>query len=226
MDKEEKRHFYNSLVFPTVLVVILWIIKGIEYFAAISFARYGMEPQTLEGLQGIVFSPFLHADFKHLIANSLPLFLLTAALIYYYRRKGYVIFLFCWIITQFWVWIFAKDTGVHIGASGIVYALAAFHLVGGMIKREPRMMAFALLVIFLYGSLIWGVFPYFLKDENISWQSHLMGLLAGIVIALAYKNEGPQAKRYEWNEDEDVEDDENAYWKLKEDNEQQKSEPL
>jgi membrane associated rhomboid family serine protease len=205
MDKEEKQRFYRSMVFPGLLVLVLWIIKLIEVSFQVSFADYGLLPQSLIGLRGILFSPLLHADWAHLSSNSAPLFLLSSGLFYYYGRKAMTILMLCWLVTGLWVWIFAADTGIHIGASGVVYALATFHFTGGILRREPRMMAFSLLVVFLYGSLVWGISPKFFPDKNISWQSHLLGGLAGIVIAIAYRREGPQQKIYQWDEEDEIE---------------------
>lgn len=206
MEEQEKKRFYGSMIFPGLLVLVLWLVKIIEVSFQTSFAEYGLLPQTLVGLRGIFFSPLLHADWKHLSANSVPLFLLTAGLVYYYGKKARSIFILCWLVTGLWVWIFANDTGTHIGASGVVYALATFHFMGGVLRREPRMMAFSLLVVFLYGGLVWGVIPDFYPEKNISWESHLLGGLAGIVIAIAYRGDGPQRKIYHWDEDdEDIE---------------------
>jgi membrane associated rhomboid family serine protease len=201
MDQEEKQRFFGSMVFPGLLLLVLWLIKIIEVSFRISFAEFGLLPQNFTGLRGILFSPLLHADWAHLSANSVPLFLLSAGLFYYYGKKAPVIFFLCWLVTGIWVWIFAVDTGTHIGASGVVYALATFHFTGGILRREPRMMAFSLLVVFLYGSLVWGVVPDFFPEKNISWESHLLGGLAGILIAFAYRGEGPQRKKYQWDED-------------------------
>lgn len=203
MEKEEKRRFYGSMVFPAILLIILWIIKLIEVSFQTSFAEYGLEPQSFQGLRGIIFAPFLHGDWAHLSSNSVPLFLLTAGLFYYYGKKATTIFVLSWLVTGLWVWIFAKDTGIHIGASGVVYALATFHFTSGILRREPRMMAFSLLVVFLYGGLVWGVSPQFFPGKNISWESHLLGGLAGIILAFAYRKEGPQRKIYHWDEDEE-----------------------
>lgn len=214
MDKEEKRRFFSSMVFPGMLVLLLWVIKLIEVGFQTSFAEFGLLPQSLVGLRGIIFSPLLHADWAHLSSNSVPLFLLSSGLFYYYGKKASTIFVLCWLVTGLWVWIFAVDTGIHIGASGVVYALATFHFTGGILRREPRMMAFSLLVVFLYGGLVWGINPAFFPGKNISWESHLLGGLAGIVIAFAYRNEGPQRKIYQWDEDEDddIEFDEEEPW--------------
>jgi len=203
MDKEEKQKFFGSMVFPGLLLLVLWVIKIIEVGFGISFAEFGLLPQSFTGLRGILFSPLLHADWAHLSANSVPLFLLSAGLFYYYGKKAPVIFILCWLVTGIWVWIFAVDTGTHIGASGVVYALATFHFTGGILRREPKMMAFSLLVVFLYGSLVWGVVPDFFPEKNISWESHLLGGIAGILISFAYRGEGPQRKIYQWDEDEE-----------------------
>lgn len=208
MEQEENRRFYNSLLFPGILIVVIWTVKLLESVFNTSLAEFGLLPQTLVGLRGILFSPLLHGDWAHLWANTVPLFILTAGLFYYYNKKATTIFILCWMVTGLWVWIFAKDTGIHIGASGIIYSLATFHFTGGILRREPRMMAFSLLVVFLYGGLIWGIIPDFFPEKNISWQSHLLGGLAGILIAFAYRDEGPQRKVYLWeeeNEDEDIE---------------------
>ena len=198
------------MVFPGLLVLLLWLIKITEVAFHTSFADFGLEPQTLKGLRGILFSPLLHADWAHLSSNSVPLFLLSSGLFYYYGKKAGTIFMLCWLVTGLWVWIFAADTGIHIGASGLVYALATFHFTGGILRREPRMMAFSMLVVFLYGSLVWGISPDFFPGKNISWQSHLMGGLAGILIAFGFRKDGPQRKAYVWedeDEEEELEDD-------------------
>ena len=211
MDEAEKKRFYGSLVFPGLLVLLLWIIKLIEVIFHTSFADYGLLPQTFLGLRGILFSPLLHADWAHLGSNSVPLFLLSSGLFYYYSKKANTIFILCWLVTGLWVWIFAKDTGIHIGASGVVYALATFHFTSGLLRREPRMMAFSLLVVFLYGGLVWGISPDFFPGKNISWESHLLGGLAGILIAIGYRDEGPQRVIYQWDEDEETEDEDEEY---------------
>lgn len=205
MDEVEKKRFFGSMVFPALLLVLLWLIKLIESAFNTSFGEYGLLPQSFIGLRGILFSPLLHGDWAHLSANSVPLFMLTAALFYYYGKKAITIFVLCWLVTGLWVWIFANGTGIHIGASGVVYALATFHFTGGILRREPRMMAFSLLVVFLYGGLVWGIIPDFYPKKNISWESHLLGGLAGILLAGAYRGEGPQRKIYNWDEDDNEE---------------------
>jgi len=196
------------MVIPGILVAMLWVIKLIEIIFKSDFSGYGLIPQQWEGLRGIILSPLLHSNLAHLSANSVPLFVLTSGLFYFYDKLALRILAVLWLTTGFWVWIFAKDTGVHIGASGVVYALAAFHFLGGILRKEPRIMAFSLVVVFLYGGLVWGIIPDFLPEKNISWESHLLGLLAGVLTALFYRSAGPQRKVYEWPEEDDEPDQE------------------
>lgn len=210
--KDEKRRLLSAVIVFAVIVAVMWVVKAVEMIAGISFAHLGLLPLQVKGLPGIIFAPLLHADLAHLTANSAPLFLLGAALMYYYKADAIRIFILAWLLTGIWVWLFARGNSYHIGASGVVYALAAFHFVSGIIRREPRSMAFSLLVIFLYGSMVWGVFPEFFPERNISWESHLMGLVAGVILAFAFRSSGPQIKKYEWSEDEDDPNDEDAYW--------------
>lgn len=204
----ERNKLIKSLIFPFILILILWIIKVAEVFFGFDLGFLGILPLKARGMVGIFTSPLIHADFGHLTSNTLPLFVLTAGLFYFYREIAFRIFFLNWFLVGLWVWLFARGEAYHIGASGLVYGLASFHLFSGLIRREPKLMAFSLLVIFLYGSIIWGIFPQFFPNKPISWESHLMGLISGIVLAVYYRNDGIQRKKYEWPEEDD--DDENA----------------
>lgn len=204
---QEKQHLLSSALIAGGVVVVLWLVKAIEAAFGISLASLGVLPLTVTGLKGIIFSPLIHGSLAHLISNSVPFFLLSAALFYYYRSKAWQIFILSWIVTGLWTWIFARGSSFHIGASGVVYALAAFHFVSGIIRKESRLIAFTLLVTFLYGSFVWGIFPDFALRERISWESHLMGMIAGIVLAYSYRDVGPQKKIYEWPDDDDDDDE-------------------
>ncbi len=212
---KEKQLIIRSLFWPVAFVVVLWLVFGIEWLAGTSFSRYGMAPKSFQGLIGIITYPFLHKDLSHLSSNSVPMLFLGTALFYYYREAGKAIFLQLLIISGLWLWIIGAQGSIHIGASGLVYGLAAFHITAGIMKRNKSLMAFALLVLFLYGSLVWGVFPDFYPHRNISWEGHLMGMVAGIVLAIYHRSKGPQRDRYQWEwdeleEDEDDEDNEQS----------------
>ena len=200
---EEKRKILQSLIFPAILVIIIWIVKIVEVTFNINLAVYGLIPLNARGLIGIITSPFLHEGFAHLFGNSVPLFLLGALLFYFYRELAWRILLLIYLITGVWVWVFARGNGIHIGASGVVYGLAAFLFLSGILRREGKLMSITLLIAFLYGGMVWGVFPQFFPREHISWESHLMGLLAGTILAVYYRKTGPQRIKYDWEDDED-----------------------
>jgi membrane associated rhomboid family serine protease len=214
MQSEKKRFFY-SLFFPTVFLLIIWAIALAEYMSGVNFAQYGLYPRTAKGAIGILTSPLIHGDFNHLFANSVPLFVLGASLFYFYRSIALRVFILIYFFGNIWVWGIGREA-YHIGASGIVYGLASFLFVSGLIRKEPRLMAISMFVAFLYGSFIWGIFPELFPEKNISWEGHLMGLLAGIIFAIYFRKRGPQKRRYSWDfEEEDEENDDGpAYWKL------------
>jgi membrane associated rhomboid family serine protease len=206
---EERGKIIQSLIYPAVFVVLIWLVKLFEITFKIDLTPYGLQPLHISGLLGILTAPFLHEGLSHLVANSIPLFLLGSLLFYFYREIAWKVFLLIFFITGFWVWVFARGDAVHIGASGVVYGLAAFLFLSGILRRESKLMAMSLLTVFLYGGMVWGIFPQLFPLKNISWESHLMGLLSGTILAIYYRKTGPQRKKYDW-ENEDEEDYENS----------------
>jgi membrane associated rhomboid family serine protease len=204
---EEKIRVYRSLFYPALFVILLWLIKGADIVFGLELNQYGLYPLEIKGLPGILTSPLLHANLAHLFANSIPLFILSAFLFYFYKDIAWMILILLYLITGIWVWVFARGGAAHIGASGIIYGLASFIFFSGIIRKETRLMVITLLVAFLYGGLIWGVFPQLFPNQPISWESHLMGFLAGLVLAVYYRNQGPQRKPWDWGNEEDEDDD-------------------
>lgn len=201
---EEKLRIYRSLRFPIILVLLLWLIKGADMLFDLELNNYGLFPLQVKGLPGIFTSPFLHADLAHLFANSVPLLILGSFLFYFYKDIAWMILFLIYIITGLWVWVYARGGAAHIGASGVIYGLASFLFFSGFIRRETGLLVITMLVAFLYGGLIWGVFPQLFPNQPISWESHLMGLLSGFILAVYYRKLGPQRKSWDWGaEDED-----------------------
>ncbi len=201
---EEKKKFIHSLVFPTFFLVLIWVIKISEAALELSFSHLGLFPLEASGLKGILFSPLIHADFKHLFDNSVPLYLLGISIFYFYRPVAYKVFFLIWFITGLIVWLTARPA-YHIGASGLVYGFASFVFFSGVIRNNIHLLAISLIVVFMYGSLIWGILPY---DLRISWESHLVGGLSGLGIALFYRGYGPPSTKKEWPEEDEEEDEE------------------
>jgi membrane associated rhomboid family serine protease len=195
-----------SMIIPGIFVFFMWLVKIIEVLFEIDLSRYGIYPMTARGLPGILFSPFIHADFTHLFNNSIPLFFLSLALFYFYSEVALKVFIWTFFLTGLLVWI-AGRAAWHIGASGLVYGLASYLFFSGIIRRYFRLIALSLLIVFLYGSMVWGLFPGVYK--NVSWESHMLGFFSGVVLAVWYRNQGPQKPVYEWmEEDEDGEEGE------------------
>jgi len=213
----EKKKLLSSVYIPFILLLIMWVVKFVELGFNVSFSWFGVHPLEIVGLPGIFLSPLLHGDINHLMANSVSFFVLAVALFYFYRDISLQVFIGIWLLSGIWIWFGGQEGSVHIGASSLIYGLSAFLFFSGAIRKDTRMAALALIVAFLYGSIIWGVFPDFFPKENISWEGHLGGFVSGIILAFYYKNSGPKRKRYSWEfDDEDSEEeDENAYWKTK-----------
>jgi membrane associated rhomboid family serine protease len=201
---EEKRKVLNSLFFPLVFLLTIWVIKFFEISMEIDFVKSGVMPRTLGGLKGILFSPLIHGDWKHLFDNSIPIFILSFALFYFYRGISFTIFFFIYLIGGMILWVIGRES-YHIGASGIIYGLASFLFLSGIIRRIPNLMAISLLVVFLYGSLIWGLLPF---DYEVSWEGHLSGAVVGIGLAVLYRDQGPEREKPSWELEEEEENPE------------------
>ncbi len=194
-----------SIIIPGMFISVMWLVKIIEILFETDFSEYGIFPLAAKGLPGIVFSPFIHADLNHLFNNSLPLFLLATALFFFYSEVALRIFTWTFFLTGIFVWI-AGRSAWHIGASGMVYGLASFLFFSGIIRRYFRLTALSLLIVFLYGSMVWGIFPGVYK--NVSWESHMLGFISGLILSIWYKGEGPQRPEYTWEEEDEAEEKE------------------
>jgi membrane associated rhomboid family serine protease len=198
LKKADKTKVFHTWFFAIAFIIFLWLIKISEVVFDFPLYKFGVYPRTFKGLIGIFTAPLIHGSFSHLFSNSIPLLVLTAGLFYYYKSFGYRIFFLIYVVTGFWVWMSARPS-YHIGASGVVYGLAAFLFFSGVFKKNLSLSAFSLVVVFLYGSMIWGVLPL---EVSISWESHLMGAIAGIILAYYYRKEGPANTAYQWEKEE------------------------
>lgn len=189
---------------PPVLMTGLMIYSSLS---GNSLGGWGILPLQVQGLPGILLAPLVHASFEHLFSNIIPFFFMTLLLFYFYEEIAWQVLIYSWIFTGILVWLGARES-YHIGASGVVYSLAAFHVLSGIIRKNTRLLSISLLMVFLYGGMIWGIFPDFFPGKNISWESHLSGLVTGIILAIYYRKRGPQAPVYSW----DMENEEKTGW--------------
>jgi membrane associated rhomboid family serine protease len=203
-DRElEKKIFRHSLLFPSLFVGLFWLVKLVEITLGISFVKGGVYPRHLKGLHGILSSPFVHSGYAHLVSNSVPFFILLFALVYFYRKYSYRIFWQIFLFSGICVWLAGREAW-HIGASGVVYGLAAFHLVSGIMRNDVRLLTISVVVVFLYGGMVWGMFPI---NPDVSWESHLWGAVSGVILALHYRKYNVSRKPFDWeNEPEEEEE--------------------
>lgn len=186
------------LLIPFFFIFSIWIVYWIEIQFSFNFTTAGILPRNLSGLKGVLFSPFIHSDTNHLFNNSIPLFVLISFLIYFYRSVYLKVLLYGGFLSGLLTWVIARDA-YHIGASGIVYLVFSFVFFSGIIKKQFQLVAVSLIVIFLYGSMVWYVFP--IKD-GVSWEGHLSGLLVGLIFAFVFKQKGIVNEQYEFKQTE------------------------
>jgi len=182
-----RRRLATALLPPALLVSVLWIVFAFDRVFRLDLYRYGVLPRQMDGLWGILISPFVHGSLDHLISNSAPILVLGWLLVYFYPRAAWRVVLACWAMGGLWVWTTARDN-YHIGASGIIYGLAAFLFFSGVFRKRVALMAVSLIVVFLYGSMVWGVLPL---QVGVSWESHLFGAIAGVLMAWFYRKVPP-----------------------------------
>ena len=183
-----KKKTLSFLILPLILCALIIITFAAENAFDSVFYRLGIFPRHISGLIGIVFSPLIHNDLEHLLSNLSALPVLTGMLTLIHRRNYFKIFTALYLSTGILVWFFARES-YHIGASGIIYALASFLFFGGIIAGEKGSAAISMLTIMLYGSMIWGIFPW---EEHISWESHVLGAVAGFFSAFVFVKEKPK----------------------------------
>lgn len=202
-DQDQFKFSTGVIGYPILFILIIWIVFWFEVRFGFDFKYLGIYPRTLAGLRGVLFSPFIHGDIEHLYHNTIPLFILSMTLFYFYRNIAWKIILFGILLSGLLTWGIGRPA-YHIGASGLIYVLMSFTLFKGIFTKHFRLIALSLLIVFLYGSMIWYVFPV---KENMSWEGHLSGLLVGLLFAILFKKSIAKPKKYAWEHDDYNEDD-------------------
>jgi len=207
-DKEtEKKIFRYSLLFSVIIVSVFWLVKLIENYLGIDLAEFGILPLQIEGLRGIIFSPFIHSSYDHLLSNSIPFLILSFALFYFYRNLAYRILFLIYILSGICCCLGVRFSN-SIRASGIFYGLASVCYFSGVLRKDANLLTIGIIVVFLYGSMFWGIFPI---KPGISWESHLWGSASGLMLAFYYRFQGPVRPVSSWeNEPEEEDDDSNG----------------
>jgi membrane associated rhomboid family serine protease len=170
----------QNLQIALAAVAILWLVFFINYFLPMDLRLYGLRPRQLDSLAGIAFTPFLHVDLRHLIANSGIIFVLLAVSLSFSRK---LTFRALWIIILIGgglVWLSGKEGTIHVGASGVIFGLIGFLMCLGIFRRDWKALIISLAILFLYGGALQSLFIYV---PGISWTGHLFGFISGVLAA-------------------------------------------
>ncbi|MFC1665251.1 rhomboid family intramembrane serine protease [Pseudomonadota bacterium] len=193
-------NFRLAFKFSLWFVVVLWVVFLLDKVLMLELGHFGVRPRELDGLLGILFAPLLHGSFSHLISNTLPLLVLGTGMLYLYPNSAVKVILAVYLGSGLAVWLLARPS-IHIGASGLIYGFASYIFVSGIIRRDVRAIAAAMLVCFLYGTLIWGVLPI---ETGVSWETHLVAALIGLLLAILTRHSDTSPrKRYTWEDEDD-----------------------
>lgn len=185
------------------MLLFIWLVYWVEVNYGFYFNSYGIYPLNIEGLKGIIFSPFIHGSLEHLFNNSVPLLLLSMALFYFYPDVSWKVIIWGILLSGLFTWIIGRPSH-HIGASGLIYVLASFLFFKGIFSKYYRLVALSLSVVFVYGSLIWGLFPI---KTGMSWEGHLSGFIVGLLFALRFKTHYFLKPRFDWEKQDYTEDE-------------------
>jgi len=186
----------EMFLYPLFIVMSIWIVFWLDLRFELRLSKWGIYPQKISGLKGVFFSPFLHSGLQHLFNNSIPFLALSTALFYFYKNIRWKVLLIGTLCTGILTWSIGRPA-MHIGASGVVYMLAAFLFFKGMFSKQFQLTALSLIVVFLYGGLLWYLLPI---DPKISWEGHLSGFVVGGVLALLFKKNSIEDKKYDWEQ--------------------------
>ncbi len=195
----DERRIRQAFIMAVSFVAVLWVIQAAAALSGLKLVEYGIYPRRISGTVGIAFAPFIHGSWPHLLANSVPLVILGTALLYGYPRSARLVLGCLYAGTGFGVWLTARDA-YHIGASGQAFGMMFFVFIIGAIRWDRRAIALSMLVFFLYGGMVWGIFP---TDPKVSYESHFFGALIGVVLAILCRNKDPAPleKRYSWEDE-------------------------
>lgn len=180
-DKNQNRVF-ESFKYASIFIVVFWVIQFLQIIG-FELHTYGILPRTQDGLIGVITSPFIHGSIQHLIANTIPFFILSFLLFLSHSKKGILYLILIWLTTGIFTWLIGRESW-HIGVSGVIYGLASFLILSGFLSKNWKLIVVSIIVFTLYYGLIWGIFP---TERSVSWEGHLAGLVSGILWAILFK---------------------------------------
>lgn len=168
-----------GLVAVGVMLAIMWSVEVIDLIPGTSLDGRGVRPRSVSGLFGIVFAPFLHTGFGHLIANTIPFAILGGAIALGGSASFAQVTVVVGAVSGFGIWVFGAGNSVHIGASGLVFGYLTYLVARGIVARNVWWILGGLVVLGLYGGLFWGLLP----SPRVSWLGHVFGAAGGVLAA-------------------------------------------
>jgi membrane associated rhomboid family serine protease len=167
------------LVPLVTMLAVMWVVEIVDVPLDGDLDRFGIRPRRIDGLDGIVFGPFLHRGFGHLFANTIPFLLLGAAIAIGSVRRWAIVTGIVAAVSGLGAWLFSASGTVTVGASGLVFGYLTYLVTRGVFARKVSYLLGGLLALMLYGGILWGLVP----RPGISWSGHLFGALGGILAA-------------------------------------------
>ena len=181
MSQGSRQEIKTQAIILATFVAIFWLLEILDQFVFRgSLDIFGIIPHQVIGLRGILFAPFLHGDFPHLIANTVPFLILGWLVMLQETSDFFIVTGLTMLVGGLGVWLFAAPGSIHIGASILIFGYLGFLLLRGYFQRNIPSILLSILVFLLYGGTIWGVLP---SRPGISWQGHLFGFLGGVLAA-------------------------------------------
>jgi membrane associated rhomboid family serine protease len=196
-----KQQFKDAVFIPFVLGILMILSFVLEKGMDWDFHTAGIFPRRIENIWGVFTLIFVHADWSHLFNNVFSFVILGSFLFFFYKQIAMKVMAVSYIFSGLILWIIGRESW-HIGASGLIYSIAFFLFFSGVIRKHVPLIAISLIVAFVYGSMIWHVFPWQYQDP-ISWEGHLSGGIIGFVLSIWYRNEGPQKPVKKWEDDDE-----------------------
>lgn len=198
----EKHLQFSSTIFllPVLFLLVIWGVFWLDWSYFLELRRFGVFPRTMTGLRGIVCSPFIHGGLKHIYNNSVAIFVLLLMMQYFYKKQTWAVLIFGILFSGLGTWLIGRES-YHIGASGLIYVLVSFMFFKGIQTRYFRLVSLSLVIVVLYGSMLWYIFPD--VEDSISWEGHLSGFVTGFVLSLVLKAPeyvDEQIYKYDWQQ--------------------------
>lgn len=185
MDQETRR-FIRRLGFPLGFVGVIFVIHLLQAILNLDLRRLGVFPREVDGLPGILTGPLIHGSWEHLFSNSVSFIMLGAVLFWFYPRIALRSIIWLYLLSGFGIWISGQPFSYHIGASGIVYGMVSLVFWNGVFRRNVKSIVLALIILVMYAGFFEGIVP---GKEGISWEGHLSGAIAGILLAFIYRRD-------------------------------------